>query len=37
MPNAGSFSYLQDGENRPQVQLQLLIGPNIKDWSSKQV
>ena len=31
MPNAGPFSWLQDGENRLQVQLQLLIGPNIRD------
>ena len=31
MPNAGPFLQSQDGKNRLQVPLQLLVGPNIRD------
>ena len=37
MPNARPSSESQDGKRSLQVPLQLLIGPNIRDWSSGQI
>ena len=37
MPNARPSSESQDGKKSLQIPLKLLKGPDMRDWSSKQV